>query len=826
MAEQDNSEQIKLAAAEEQAPLPPDELRWQCDPAKLPFRSTADVEPVHGVIGQDAAIEALRFGMEINAPGQNVFVRGLTGTGRMTLISRLVNEIRPSCPMARDRCYVHHFPQPAQPRLVTLPRGRGPVFRQRVDELANFIRDDLEPALQSDAFEARRLALEQRVHEKVETVVAPFQQELREADLALVSMQVGPLTQAVLFPLVKGKPVPPEEWEQLKDRGDVTPEFVKHFKERHDAFQQRLRTVMQDVTGFRREHEKTIREMRQEAARGALSLFIDQIVAEFPQPEVREFLQELIEDVVVHRLSAGERDGDDTRHYRVNVVMTHSKGDACEVVVENSPTVGNLLGSVDQRMDGGQGGARSDHLMIRTGSLLRADGGYLVVDARDVLREQGAWKVLVRTLRTGLLEIVPPEFTLPWYAPTLKPEPIAINVKVILLGDHETYFTLDAYDPDFANLFKVLADFDSVIPRNDESINKCAGVLARIVADEQLPHFDASAVAALVEHGARIAERQDKLTTRFGRLADLAREAAFIARKASRATVEAADVRGAVRRSKGRANLPSVRFRELLADGTIRVATTGSEVGQINGIAVIHAGPMVYGFPARITASIGAGSAGVINIEREADLSGAIHTKGFYILGGLLRHLLQTEHPLALHASIAFEQSYGGIDGDSASTAQVCCLLSALTGVPIRQDLAITGAIDQLGHVQAIGSATEKIEGFYVTCRDMGLTGTQGVIIPQSNARDLMLNHEVVDACREGKFHVYAVDTVPQALELLTGVVAGERGEDGAYPEDTLLGLAVNRAFDYWVRANQSFEMAEPSEEASDEQSTEPDDAS
>ncbi|MHC5048971.1 MAG: Lon protease family protein, partial [Planctomycetota bacterium] len=427
----------------------------------------------------------------------------------------------------------------------------------------------------------------------------------------------------------------------------------------------------------------------------------------------------------------------------------------------------NLLGAVD-REAGPMGMFRSNHMMIRAGSLLRADGGYLILEARDVLTEPGAWKVLVRTLRSGRLEIVPPEMSYPWLSPSLKPEPIDVNVKVVLLGDAGLYYLLDSMDEDFPNLFKVLADFDTVIPRDDEGVGHYASVLSRIAQDENLPPLDRSAVAALVEHGARIAAKGSKLTARFGRVADIAREGAFIAGKNGSSCVTGDDVRDAIRRTKRRADLPSRRFRELLADGTICVQTSGTAVGQINGLAVLQAGPLTFGFPARVTATIGPGTAGVINIEREAALSGAIHTKGFYILGGLLRHLLQTDHPLAFVASIAFEQSYGGIDGDSASGAEICCLLSALTEIPIRQGLAMTGAIDQLGHLLAIGAVNEKIEGFFDTCCDAGTVDGAGVIIPRANADDLMLRHDVVDACSEGKFHVYAVETVHEAIELLT----------------------------------------------------------
>ncbi|MFH0980339.1 MAG: ATP-binding protein [Planctomycetota bacterium] len=780
-------------------PLSAAALRWRCPPEELPFRSTAELQPVVGVIGQEGAVEALRFGLEINAPGQNIFVRGLTGTGRMTLIRRLLEEIRPACPLAKDRCYVRHFAHPDRPRLITLPRGRGREFRRRIDQLAAFIRDDLAGALSSEGMRARWAGLEREGQSQIDHIVQPFEGALREAGLALVTIQAGPVAQSALFPLLEGRPVPPEEFEQLRAGGKITEEQYAASRKRHDEFQEELREVTAKVSEIRRRHAEAIKGLRERAARSILDEFVRGIKADFPEPSVHSFLEELLDDLVTHGLGGPATQADLTRRYRVNVILAHEDDDSCPIIIENTPTMSNLLGTIERRF-GPRDTVQSDHTRIRAGSLLQADGGYLILEARDVLTEPGAWKVLVRTLRTGRLEIVPPEVFLPWAAPLLKPEPIDLNVKVILLGGAETYYLLDSYDPDFPHLFKVLADFDTEIPRDGQGAVQYARVLAGIAQEEGLLPFDRSAVAVLVEHGARIAARKGKLTTRFGRLADIAREAAFIAGKEGVQEVRGDHVRQAVHRTKQRADLPSRRFRELLADGTIRVQTSGRTIGQINGLAVLQAGPLTYGFPARITATIGPGTAGVINIEREAALSGAIHTKGFYILGGLLRCLLRTDHPLAFHASLAFEQSYGGIDGDSASGAEICCLLSALTEVPLRQDLAFTGAIDQHGHILPVGAVNEKIEGFFDTCSDLGLTGSQGVIIPQANAGDLMLREDVVEAGQAGRFHVYAVQTIHEALELLTDMPAGTRDPGGQYPDGTLLGRAVDRAFEYWLK--------------------------
>ncbi len=780
--------------------IAPERLRWSCPEEWLPFRSTREVEPVPDVVGQEDALEALRFGLEMRGAGQNIYVRGLTGTGRMTSLRKLMEQIAPSCNLVPDRCYVHNFSEPDRPRLLTLPRGTGQAFRRRIDRLIEFIVRDLAPGIESDELRARQARLEEQARAHLERLGQPFEQELAAAGLALVTVRVGPAMRPAILPLVDGKPVPVERFQQLRAEGRIPPERARAILERIEEFEKRLEKLGEDVARVQEEHRTAVRALYENTARSLVEREIQAIRADFPQPGVGTFLEELLEDLIRNRLPDLKEDTEFVRLYRVNVILGHEPGEGCPIVIENVPTVQNLIGDIErQPLPGGL--VHSDHTMVRAGSLLRADGGFLVLEALDVLREPGAWKALVRALRTGSLEITPADFFPATVRPALKPEPIPIDPKVILIGDPGLFELLDRHDPDFPHLFKVLADFESTIPRDAQGASHYAGVLAKIEREEGLRPFSRGAVRALVEHGARIAGIAGRLTARFGRLADLAREASFLAVKAGREEVAAQDVHEAIRRSRRRADLPSRQFRRFLAEGKLRLQVQGRAVGQINGLAVSYAGPLTYGFPTRITATIGAGTAGAIDIEREAQLSGAIHTKGFYILGGLLRTLLRGEHPLAFSASVAFEQSYGGIDGDSASGAEVCCLLSALTEVPLRQDLAMTGAVDQLGNILAVGAVTEKIEGFYDACYELGLTGSQGVIIPRANAGDLTLRHDVARACAEGLFHVYAVETIHEALELLTGCAAGQRGDDGRYPPDTLLGRAEERAFRYYRMA-------------------------
>lgn len=783
-------------------PLPADQLRWRCDPARLGFETTAQVEPVHGVVGQDTAVEALRFGLATDAPGHHVFVRGLSGTGRVTLVRQLMEQIRPMCPEARDRCYVHNFAQPTSPRLITLPRGQAPRFARLMDELCEFIRSELAGALRSEVHQSRRAAVRAQAERWIRTLVGPFEQELRAAGLALVTVDLGRVVQTAIFPLFEGKPVAPDAFEKLRAEGRVSDEQYAAVQQRIASFAQRFEQVTEAVRRERERFEAELRELDRQEIQALLGARVEPIAREFQHEALARYLAEVVQDVANHRLPLLARGVDFTRLYRVNVLVTHEPGVSCPIVVEANPTAANLLGTIEQQVTP-RAGVRMDHLGIRAGALLRADGGYLLLEARDVLTLPGAWHALMRTLRTGRLEIGPPETIAPWLPRALKPEPVQVHTKVILIGDEELYALLDALDPDFPHLFKVLADFDTTIARNEAGMQLYAGVLARIAREEGHPPFDRTAVGALIEHGARVAARGGRLTARFSRVGDIAREAAFIARRRGHTTVAAGHVRDALAAARHRANLPSRRFQQRLAEGVIRVQTTGEAVGQVNGLAVIRAGPLVYGFPQRITATIGPGEVGVINIEREAELSGAIHTKSFYILGGLLRTLLGPEHPLAFDASIAFEQSYGGIDGDSASGAEICCLLSALTGLPLRQDLAMTGAIDQTGAIMAVGAVNEKIEGFFDACRVLGLSGTQGCVIPRANAPDLMLRDDVVEASAAGLFHVYAVDSVHDALTILTGRPAGVRDPHGRYPDGTVLAEAQQRARQFWIASRQ-----------------------
>ncbi len=776
--------------------VPADQLRWRCPLTQLDFESTAEIPPSKEIHGQQAAWEALKFGIECSAPGQNVYVRGQSGTGRKSMIRQLLEDYQPENVKKYDRCYVHNFSRPERPRLISLPAGTACEFRDQIREFGRYVKEELNEALSADYLLARRTAIQTSAQEDIQQLKAPLEADLKKAGMALVSIQAGQMMQTTIFPLVDNEPVAPEQFNQMVVQGKVSEKRKNDFDEKYPEFQKRMHAISRDINTILEKAGKQVLQLNETESRGLLSTIGDRIKRNYPIDSVETFINEMIDDVINNFTPKGPPEREPSNLYDVNILVEHQNDNSCPVVSENTPNLVNLLGTVEPAWSS-QGPTHIDFGGIHAGSLLRADGGYLILEAKDILTEPGAWRALTRTLRTGYLEIVPSEIGWLGSISVLKPEPIKINVRVILMGDAMLYYQLDRLDPDFSDLFKVLADFDDDIQRDDSNINQYISIISRIVADEKLPHFTSQAVAAIIEHGARIVSRRNKLTAKFGRIADIIREAAFLCAKSDQVLVQREHVDSAVKRTKQRASLPSRNFQEMVNNGTILIKTTGEVVGQINGLAVIHSGPITYGFPARITATIAPGRAGLINIEGSANMSGSIHTKGFNILGGLLRFLLKPIHPMSFSASLAFEQSYGGIDGDSASGAETVCLLSALTDVPIKQSIAMTGAIDQHGHIEAIGGVNEKIEGFFDVCNYFGLTGDQAVIIPESNAADLMLRQDVVDACERGDFAIHAVSTIHQALEIATGVPAGEMVND-LYPEGSLLDIAQQKTFEYW----------------------------
>jgi len=780
----------------EQTELKWQDVRWQCDAKKLGFKTTKEVEPMDVIVGQDDALDALQFAIECDAYGQNVYVRGLSGTGRMSMVSRILNEVKPQLKEKTEHCYVANFKQPDRPKLISLPAGQGCQFKDMMESLGVYFAEDLQKAMESESLLTEKNQAEEKLQGKIKKLTDPFEKELEKNSLAMISVNTQQGQQTIIAPKLNNEVLDPNAWQQKVAAGEITAEQQASLMQSQQGYSKKLEDLGRKINEVRERSLSNIKNLLVSHVSGLIDDEMKALKKSFDSQQVAEYLGAVKVDLIDQFFYKKSKNINPRERYAVNLLLSLDDCKDCPVVVERVPSLQNLLGSIESKW-GENGPVLADHLSIVGGSLLRADGGFLVLDARDVLAENGAWKTLVRTVKNELLEIVPAEMSWPFGQPSLKPDPIPVSMRVILIGDSSIYYYLDNQDPDFPELFKVLSDFDSVIERNQNGYENYAGIITKIIREDGLLPFSAEAVAQLIEHGARVCSQQDKLTAKFSRVADLAREGNYLASKNKKKVVTAEHVKQAIARTKRRAGLSSRKFQERLQDGTINLDTAGHTVGQINGLAVIHAGPVVYGFPSRITTAIGPGRAGVIDIEGMAGKSGSIHTKGFHILGGLLRFMLPVEHPLTFSASIAFEQSYGGIDGDSASGAEFCCLISALTQVPINQGFAMTGAIDQHGRLQAIGGVNEKIEGFFDTCKYRGLTGEQGVVIPRANAGELMLRADVQQACKEGLFVVHAVSHITEAMEVLMEQSAGVL-IDGSYAENTLMDQAMKRARKYW----------------------------
>ena len=784
-------------------PLTADKLRWRCDPATLPFESTAEIEPLDTIIGQDRAVKALRMGVELYGPGYNVFVCGLTGTGRMTTVEHLLNTLKPVCQPAPDRVYVHNFQQPDQPRLLTVPRRQGTSFRKDMDRAIDFLAARIPQQLEGEPFQRSRTRILDRYGSQEKDMLAEFSELLKKEQYALAELPTG----TAVVALVEGEPVPVEKLGEHVHAGRIEKKQAERINERQEQLQLQFVGIFRKTLQLQRAMNHELDLLEKESASVLVDTVIEELKEKYPDEKVTRHLEEvrtsLLDDLELFKgMKADDEESelarrliktpaDPYRLYRANVALGHDDHVDCPVIVETSPTYVNVFGTIQRSYDL-RGVAQADYLDVRGGSLLQADGGYLVMNALDVLLEPGMWKALKRSLIHGRLEIQSAtDWLMPLGSSALKPEPIPVNVKVLLVGESYIYDLLYASEVDFKKIFKVKADFDSVMDRNGEAVQHYSRLLRKICEEDSLEPFNREAVASVIEYGVRRAGRQDKLSTRFSDIADLAREASYACRQRDAKQVTREDVETAIIDRIERHNLIEGKLREMIDKGVLMIDTQDERVGQVNGLAVYDMGAYAFGKPVRITAATSMGRQGIINIERDADLSGKVHNKGMGILAGFLRQRFAQEKPLTLAASIGFEQSYSGIDGDSASSTEVYALLSNLADLPIRQGIAVTGSVNQKGDIQAIGGVNQKIEGFFDVCTMQGLTGKQGVVIPAANVGDLMLRPDVVKATEEGKFHIHAVRTVGEGIEILTGVKAGERDSGGQFEPGT-----VNRRVD------------------------------
>jgi predicted ATP-dependent protease len=779
--------------------LTPDKLRWRCDPKSLPFETTADLEPATGDLGQDRALRALRLGVEMRAPGYNLFVCGLSGTSRGGMIVRMIEEMKLDTEPAPDRCYVNNFKYPDRPRLLTLPRGQANAFKKEMESGIEFLRRRIPQVFEGEPFQRQKTRIVERFTLREKELMDDFTRRIAREQFALGRMQVGAVALPEIFPVLDGQMVPIEEIPKMVQDGKLESAAAEELERKYDQFRQEFTVVYRKTLSLSRELASEMSYLEQEAASVLVDGVIEELKEKYPAAAVVEYLEEVRHHILDNLDPFKEREGEEEqppsegggqrperterdpfRVYGVNVILAHGEGEKVPVIFETVPTYANLFGTIHRSYDT-RGGWNSDFMDLRAGSLLRADGGYLVMYALDAITEAGVWRTLKRTLNHGKLEIQPVDLFFPFSTAALKPEPIDVHVKIILIGDREMYELFYEYEDDFKKIFKVRVEFDEEMNWSETVMRQYAGRLRKLSDDERLNPFDRTAVATILEYGVRQAGRRGKITTRFFDLADLARESDYIARQDQKCIVSGEHVKRALQAKIERHNLTETKIREMVEQNVVFIDTSGLRVGQVNGLSVLEIGGYSFGKPVRITASVALGKAGIINIERESNLSGRFHDKGVQIISGYLRGIFAQDKPMSLAASVCFEQSYSGVDGDSASSTEVYALLSALSGLPIRQDLAVTGSANQQGDVQPIGGVNEKIEGFFDVCKTKGLTGQQGVLIPAENVDDLMLKSEVIEAVANGQFHIYPVKSISQGIEILTGVQAGSRGANGRF---------------------------------------------
>lgn len=765
---------------------------------KIPAVDDAEESDAVAVIGQSRAITALSLGLGIQSKGYNIFIMGLPGTGRRTALLKALSDYTPTQSLQQDKAFVFDFGKPLEPRALSFPPGAAVGFKRELHELVEDTKRIVAIHAESDAFKERRDALIAEFERNENKALSDFEAEVAGAGFRIIQSGDGADQSTDLLPIRNGQPTSFDELQAQVGAGNLPEAEWSALRERYYAMLDKMKTVFQNLKRSRASIDRDVRELRRDMVAPVLRAQIEFLKEKHPQEKTVAWLDALCEDMETHLFFFDKPRADEERvsrrkkspplaRYGVNVVVDRSGSTEAPIIFENRPTLSNLVGTIDPEGELGDDG-RSGHLRIRAGSILKASGGVLVLRAEDILSDEDAWPYLKRVLQTGIVEIHNPPGLLSQPA-LLKPEAVEVSLKVVMIGGELSYDLLYQSDPDFQKLFKVCAEFDSTMERTAESEAKYAAFLRKIVAEDKLRPLTPDGAAAVLERSVRIAENRTRLSARFSLLADLLREADWWASRDGKSFLDAAAIRRAVEMRDYLHKLPEDKFESMVLSGEILVELSGKEIGKVNGLAVHDRGYYAFGCPVVVSARVAPGDGGVINIEGESGLSGEIFDKAVLILSGYLRSRYARRFPLSVTASLCFEQSYTEIDGDSATAAQLCTILSALSGLPLRQDLAITGSVNQLGSVQPVGGVSEKVEGFYSVCAKLGLTGTQGVVIPRRNAVNLILSDAVEEAVRAGRFHVYAIDDIDQALEILTGVDAGAEDLDEGFPEGSVNAL-------------------------------------
>jgi lon-related putative ATP-dependent protease len=760
--------------------LKPSELRWQCDPKLLKFKTVNDLKTCEGIIGQPRAMDAIKLGLNVKYPGYNIFITGPVGTGRTTAITKLLEEIDVKIKTLKDLVYVNNFRNPDMPYLIELPAGDGVQFKNAMHNLIKDLKTDIPQVFNSEEYQKRRQNIINKYEEKNRALLGDFEKSVEAQGFKMVQIQMGPFVRPAIFPIIEGKPTKLEDVEKMVKQGKMSEAEYKRIQEKIHKLESGMATIYTQVKEIQNAVNAEIVKLNEWMVKPVVSHLIDNIKKKFKGKKIDTYLKNVLKSIMdgLDRFLKKETKDDDFREYDINVLVENSETDVLPIIFETTPSYKNLFGTIERHASG-PGMYVSDFLNIKAGSLLRANGGYLVVNAFDALIEPGVWQALKRTLRNGVVDIQAFDPFYIFSSTALKPEPISIDVKVIMIGTQWLYYLLYYRDEDFKKIFKVKADFDTEMVKNKENVNEYASFVKSICHAEGLLPFSKQAIADVIEYGVRIAGHKDKLSTRFNIIADIVREADYWAKQNKKKGIGAEDVDKAIQGWRRRVNMLEDKIQEMIEKNILMISAKGKVVGQVNGLSVYQVGGYSFGRPTRITAKTSLGKAGIINIEREANLGGRTYNKGVLILSGFLRSRYAQNQPMTIDATLGFEQSYSEVDGDSASSAEVYAILSSLSGVALKQEIAVTGSVNQNGETQPIGGVNEKIEGFYDVCKAKGLTGKQGVIIPEGNVNDLMLKQEIVDVVKKNEFHIYAVKTIDEGIEILTGVTAGKKTKLG-----------------------------------------------
>ena len=779
--------------------LPPEKLRWRLEPAAVPFTSTNDCEPCGEIIGQKRALKAIQTGLDIKSLGYNIFITGMVGTGRTTTIKQLLEKLEKEDKTPDDILYVNNFKNPDEPSLIMLASGQGRLFKEAMDNLIEMLRSNIPGLLKSKYYADKREGIIETQQAKQKEILQRFEEEASGQGFSVVQVQMGLFVKPDLVPMIEDRAVSFRELEGMVKDKKFAHKDLEARQKKYEELTSEMEGVFEKLREIDEETRTLLKAWDAEAITPIIKNGVNGIRERYPQSPISEYLTHVEENLIgnIELFKTQKKDekedknkelGDAFLEYRVNLLVDNSEVKGAPVVMETNPSYVNLFGTIESSVTR-LGVWQTDFTKIKPGSFLKANGGYLVINALDALIEPGVWATLKRTLRNQIFEI---QNYLSLYlisTTRLKPQPLKSNVKVVMIGDAYVYNLLFFQDEEFKKIFKIKAEFDSEMNKDEGTIRDYVGFIKKICDEDNLLPMDKGGIAALIEYGTRVAGRQKKVSTRFHILADVVRESSYWAKMDKKELIGRENVEKAVLERFERVSLLEDKIQEMIEEGTILIDTEGREVGQVNGLSVYDMGQFSFGKPTRITARTAVGRAGVINIEREADLSGPTHNKGVLILGGYMRGKYAQRKPFSLSASIAFEQSYSGVDGDSASSTEVYAILSSLSRLPLRQDIAVTGSINQKGEIQPIGGVNEKIEGFFEVCRAQGLTGTQGVIIPNQNIQNLMLRPDVVQAVAERKFHIFPIGNVDEGMEILTGVEAGASREDGTFEEGTVNSL-------------------------------------